>query len=158
MGGMTRLKGMGMFMAATWLGPALIMLIWSWVWKYMFEGRPAKHLGVSCWASSQAGKRTEGQGAGGNDRRVGEGLATVELSRQLGSFQKAEASTAEVDAGLLQDSRAAALRQPMQTVALAFLKGPWPKPLAEARTALGDLAGEATDTYRTSSQGRPPMG
>lgn len=46
MGGMTKLKGMGMFMAATWLGPALIMLIWSWVWKYMFEGRPAKHLGV----------------------------------------------------------------------------------------------------------------
>lgn len=43
MGGMTRLKGMGMFMAATWLGPALIMPIWSWVWKYMFEGRPARH-------------------------------------------------------------------------------------------------------------------
>lgn len=42
MGGMTRLKGMGMFMAATWLGPALIMPSWSWVWKYMFEGRPAK--------------------------------------------------------------------------------------------------------------------
>lgn len=44
MGGMTKLKGIGMFMAATWLGPALIILIWSWVWKYMFEGRPAKHL------------------------------------------------------------------------------------------------------------------
>lgn len=44
MGGMTKLKGMGMFMAATWLGPALIILIWSWVWKYMFEGRPVKHL------------------------------------------------------------------------------------------------------------------
>lgn len=43
MGGMTRLKGMGMFMAATWLGPALIMPIWSWVWKYMFEGRPVRH-------------------------------------------------------------------------------------------------------------------
>lgn len=43
MGGMTRLKGMGMFMAATWLGPALIMPIWSWVWKYMFEGRPIRH-------------------------------------------------------------------------------------------------------------------
>lgn len=45
MGGMTRLKGMGMFMAATWLGPALIMPIWSWVWKYMFEGRPARYRG-----------------------------------------------------------------------------------------------------------------
>ena len=43
MGGMTRLKGMGMFMAATWLGPALIMPIWSWVWKYMFEGRHVRH-------------------------------------------------------------------------------------------------------------------
>lgn len=43
MGGMTRLKGMGIFMAATWLGPALIMPIWSWVWKYMFEGRPVRH-------------------------------------------------------------------------------------------------------------------
>lgn len=42
MGGMTRLKGMGMFMAATWLGPALIMPSWSWVWKYMFEGRPVR--------------------------------------------------------------------------------------------------------------------
>lgn len=39
---MTRLKGMGMFMAATWLGPALIIPSWSWVWKYMFEGRPAR--------------------------------------------------------------------------------------------------------------------
>lgn len=47
MGGMTRLKGMGMFMAATWLGPALIMPIWSCVWKYMFEGRPARHEGDS---------------------------------------------------------------------------------------------------------------
>lgn len=36
---------MGMFMAATWLGPALIMPSWSWVWKYMFEGRPAKQGG-----------------------------------------------------------------------------------------------------------------
>lgn len=42
MGGMTRLKGMGMFMAATWLGPALIIPSWSWVWKYMFEGRPVR--------------------------------------------------------------------------------------------------------------------
>lgn len=31
MGGMTRLKGMGMFMAVTWLGPALIIPIWSCV-------------------------------------------------------------------------------------------------------------------------------
>lgn len=45
MGGMTRLNGMGMFMAATWLGPALIMPSWSWVWKYMFEGRPVRQSG-----------------------------------------------------------------------------------------------------------------
>lgn len=32
-------------------------------------------------------------------RRVGEDLATMELSRQLRSFQKAEASLAEVDTG-----------------------------------------------------------
>lgn len=41
-GGMTRLKGMGMFMAVTWLGPALIIPIWSWVWKYMLDGRPGE--------------------------------------------------------------------------------------------------------------------
>lgn len=40
MGGMTRLKGIGMFIAGTWLGPALIIPIWSWVWKYMLDGRP----------------------------------------------------------------------------------------------------------------------
>lgn len=33
---------MGMFMAVTWLGPALIIPIWSWVWKYMLDGRPGK--------------------------------------------------------------------------------------------------------------------
>ena len=42
MGGMTRLKGMGMFMAAMGFGPVPIMQIWSWVWKYMFDGRPAR--------------------------------------------------------------------------------------------------------------------
>lgn len=46
-GGMTRLKGMGMFIAATGLGPAPIMPIWSWVWKYMFDGRPANTQGYS---------------------------------------------------------------------------------------------------------------
>lgn len=50
MGGITRLKGMGMFMAATWLGPALIIPIWSWVWKYMLDGRPGGgQAGVSVW-------------------------------------------------------------------------------------------------------------
>lgn len=41
-GGITRLKGMGMFIAVTWLGPALIIPIWSWVWKYMLDGRPGE--------------------------------------------------------------------------------------------------------------------
>lgn len=41
-GGITRLKGIGMFIAVTWLGPALIIPIWSWVWKYMLDGRPGE--------------------------------------------------------------------------------------------------------------------
>lgn len=41
-GGITRLKGIGMFIAVTWLGPALIIPIWSWVWKYMLDGRPGR--------------------------------------------------------------------------------------------------------------------
>lgn len=44
---MIRLKGMGMFMAVIWLGSVLIMLIWSWVWKYMFEGRFVRYEGDS---------------------------------------------------------------------------------------------------------------
>lgn len=41
MGGITRLKGMGMFMEVIGLGPVPIMPIWSWVWKYMLDMRPA---------------------------------------------------------------------------------------------------------------------
>jgi hypothetical protein len=41
------LNGMGMFIAATWPGPAPIMPIWSCVWKYTFEGRPASARQVS---------------------------------------------------------------------------------------------------------------
>lgn len=41
MGGITRLKGIGMFMDVIGLGPAPIIPIWSWVWKYMLDERPA---------------------------------------------------------------------------------------------------------------------
>lgn len=44
MGGITRLKGMGMFMDVMGLGPAPIMPIWSWVWKYMLDERPVEEL------------------------------------------------------------------------------------------------------------------
>lgn len=40
MGGITRLKGMGMFMDVTAPGPVPIMPIWSWVWKYILDERP----------------------------------------------------------------------------------------------------------------------
>lgn len=33
---------MGRFMDVKGLGPAPIMPIWSWVWKYMLEERPAE--------------------------------------------------------------------------------------------------------------------
>ncbi len=42
MGGMTRLNGMGMFMEPIRFGPAPIMPTWSWVWKYILDGRPVK--------------------------------------------------------------------------------------------------------------------
>ena len=40
MGGITRLKGIGMFMEVIGFGPVPIIPIWSWVWKYMLEVRP----------------------------------------------------------------------------------------------------------------------
>lgn len=41
MGGITRLKGMGMFKDAIGPGPVPIIPIWSWVWKYILDVRPA---------------------------------------------------------------------------------------------------------------------
>lgn len=40
MGGITRLKGMGRFIAVSGLGPVPIIPIWSWVWKYILDVRP----------------------------------------------------------------------------------------------------------------------
>lgn len=40
MGGITRLKGMGMFKEVMGLGPVPIIPIWSWVWKYILDVRP----------------------------------------------------------------------------------------------------------------------
>lgn len=39
-GGITRLKGMGRFIAVIGLGPVPIIPIWSWVWKYILVVRP----------------------------------------------------------------------------------------------------------------------
>lgn len=40
-GGITRLKGIGMFMEDMGLAPVPIIPIWSCVWKYMLDERPA---------------------------------------------------------------------------------------------------------------------
>lgn len=40
MGGITRLKGIGRFTDVSGPGPVPIIPIWSWVWKYILEGRP----------------------------------------------------------------------------------------------------------------------
>lgn len=39
---MTRLNGMGMFMEPIGFPPVPIIPTWSWVWKYMLDGRPEK--------------------------------------------------------------------------------------------------------------------
>lgn len=44
MGGITRLKGIGMFMEVMELGPVPIIPIWSCVWKYMLDVRPAEEI------------------------------------------------------------------------------------------------------------------